>query len=194
MKTVENKSSKLAQMSVDALKALLQKCLDNTLKNLRLAAQIVKVLTAKGVDLADIDPTMLGYLRRIGDKQLLPEFFLAWREKPVFNYARNLPLSLQKAVIENKPLEITVLKESGADSYLCEPKNMNHAQAAQVFARDHIRDKGEQISWLRSKQATKAKIEPETLPYTILKNKVHFHRNCVMTVREIRALLKTMTN
>jgi len=184
--------SELATKSDAELLDLLNEYLGWTVRGLVGAAEVVTLLDGRGVDLSGINKTILGYLRKIASGQLHPQLLVGWRELPVYNHARTLPMLNQQEVVDNKPIRVVTMKEGGgADAWLCEPRSMTGATAKQVFARDHIRDEGEQIAWLRGQ--VKPETKPDPLPYTIQGRAVVFNRACRLTLKDLKALVKAIS-
>jgi len=187
---------KLARMNESQLIGLLDNCLRLTAESLKRAAQVVKLLDSKGADLSELNQTMLGYMRKIGAGQLHPDLLVTWRETPVYNRARLLPMPVQEAVISNKPIKVAVIKDNGEfNATLMEPRAMTPAIAKQALAPDHIRTYEEQIAYLRSAQnvaAVKA-TKPEPMPYSIVGKAVVFNRPCRLTIKDLKNLVKQLT-
>jgi len=182
----------LAKQSNPELLDLLNEYLGWTAEGLMGAARVVKILDERAVELPEMNRTVLGYLRKIASGQLHPQLLVGWRELPVYKHARTLPMLNQQEVVDNKPIRVVAMKGGGgADAWLCEPRSMTGATAKQVFARDHIRDEGEQIAWLRGQ--VKPETKPDPLPYTIQGRAVVFNRACRLTLKDLKALVKAIS-
>lgn len=189
--TIPALKSNLDKYTETQLRTMLSKYLGLTVTSLQRSAKIVQELDKRGIDLSDMNAVVLQHLRRIADKQLLPQLLIGWRETPIFAYARYLPTTIQAGIVANKPIQVITLKEGGkVDEWQCEPRNMPANIARQVFARDHIRDEAEQVAYLRGKQPQQTR--PDPLPYVISGKIVLFNKPCRLTLRDLKGLVKSI--
>ena len=92
------------------------------------------------------------WLRKIAYGQVLPDIVAMYHAKAsILSRISALSVPEQRRIAEDKPLAVVELSEAGPTHRLVHPSRMEAVEAQQVFARDHIRDQGEQVSWLKSR-------------------------------------------
>lgn len=139
-------------MTTAQLREELAKSLRITVEQLVRMAAIVRLLQDRGDELVDIRLSILNYLRKIAYGQILPELVVKFQSAPLLlNRASQLPLPDQKKLIGDAPVKLVIFENGRTDHRLLDPLKMNAVEIRQVFARDHIRDDAEQVSYLRSK-------------------------------------------
>jgi len=109
---------------------------------------IVRVLENRQVDLSVLRIGILPLLRKIAYGQLLPGLVARFAGKgQLLKYVQNLAIPDQKRLLAGEKMRVLLLGDGGTDALMVEPERMTSKQIMQVFD-DHIRDDGEQRSWL----------------------------------------------
>ena len=163
------------------------------------AGEIVAELLAADPDAIDDICTAIPGLQRdvvyrfeaIGRKEIHPRLLLS--DAPGIKKLASMPYSVQEAYIDN-PISVTVACNGNADVLLVKAESLTSDQCRQVFAKNHVRDAGEQRAWIESERQKKsiASESPEVLPYSVVGGKVTFRRNCTITKREMKQILSIM--
>lgn len=105
---------------------------------------------------------------------------------------KRMPYSDQKKYI-NDPLEVYIERDGSSDILLVKLENLTGSQVRQVFAKDHIRSRGEQRAWIESEKMKRdmdrlPKVEKS--PYTICRDgTVVFSEGVRMGVSELGRLI-----
>lgn len=116
----------------------------------RLAA-IVRRLEELGDDLSDVELSLLPQLRKVAYGQLLPDLVLELQGRPsLLRKVSALPLPDQRKIATGVPLKVM---QGDGDHRLVPPLKLTDSEVSQVLGDDHIRDEGEQASWLRDRES-----------------------------------------
>lgn len=122
-------------------------------------AAIVKRLEELGEDLTDMEISMMPQLRRIAYGQVSAELVVSLLGKTtLLRKASALPLPDQKKLAEGKPVKVAL---ADGDFRMVPAKDLTSKEVKQVFAADHIRDEGEQASWLRAHAPAPVTVDAE---------------------------------
>jgi hypothetical protein len=115
-------------------------------------ACIVRVLEERGENLQELKLGIVVILRKIAYGQVLPELVAKYSTNPnLIRYATALPIPDQQRIVEGTTIRVMILAPDGTtDARHIEPHKLSPREIQQVFAADHIRDDGEQVSYLRS--------------------------------------------
>lgn len=106
---------------------------------------------------------------------------------------RRLSLEEQRKWI-SQPLPLLIKSAGGWEELLVELFNLTADQAAQIFARDHVRSIPEQRAWIEDVQI-KALADPiPDLPYRIIKKEIIFLTPPRLKKRDLQRLLKELEN
>ena len=82
----------------------------------------------------------------------IPELLVALQGSPMLlDRVSALPLPDQRRIAAGEPLKVVVTDDGKTTHRLVEPSRMNRFEIFQVFAKDHIRDDGEQVGFINSK-------------------------------------------
>lgn len=154
---LETAVSALSELDTEKLRAELAKAFRVTVEQIVRMAAIIRILEDRGDNLDDLKFGLLGYLRKVAYGQVMPEVVVKLQSAPLL-MARvaSLPIPDQKRVITEDPIKVTVIDDGVTTHRLISPLKMNASEIRQVFARDHIRDESEQISWIRSRPSRAA--------------------------------------
>ena len=127
--------------------------MDQIKQRLIRCAAIVRVVDERGDELgAFVFRPIVHWLRKIAYGQVLPDIVAMYHAKAsILSRISALSVPEQRRIAEDKPLAVVELSEAGPTHRLVHPSRMEAVEAQQVFARDHIRDQGEQVSWLKSR-------------------------------------------
>jgi len=101
---------------------------------------------------------------------------------------RKLPRSQQTAALDNG-VEMLINGSEG-DTLVVKVENLTPKQAKQVFAKDHVRSKGEQRAYLESQFAPPAK--EYRASYEIRRGVLHINAATKLTRKEITRILMEM--
>jgi hypothetical protein len=150
--------SQLASLSTDELRSRLAQALALTAESLLEMACIIRTLEDRGEDLHELKLGILPLLRKIAHGQVLPELVAKYSSNAVLlRYATTLPIPDQQRIASGEPLRVLILNPDGTtDARRVEPHKLSTRDMPQVFAADHIRDEGEQVSYIRSRKPTTA--------------------------------------
>lgn len=136
----------------DRLREELAKAFRVTVEQIVRMAAIIRILETRGENLDDLKFGLLGYLRKVAYGQILPEVVVRLQSAPLLmTRVSQLPIPDQRKVIGGEPFRVVTIEDGITSHRLIEPTKMNSAEIRQVFAKDHIRDDGEQVSWIRSR-------------------------------------------
>jgi hypothetical protein len=160
----ESEMKRLHGLSTQKLKDELLDVVAASVKQLITIGVIVRIIEERGGDLNDFRVGLFHFVRRIAYKQLLAEVVARLNGNPrLLNCVASLPIPDQRTVIGGDGIKVIIIDGNGkTDSRLVDPIKMSAREISQVFAKDHIRDDGEQISWIRSRVAmpTKTNVLP----------------------------------
>jgi hypothetical protein len=114
-----------------------------TVTNLIRMAEVVAELERRNADLSRLRCSMVGHLRRIAAKQLLPEAVLAFQFRPaILNSVAQLPVAEQQRLVESPEVEVYMPGTDATETVELENLHINQARA--VFGNGRIRTPAEQ--------------------------------------------------
>lgn len=144
----------LAALPSEELRRRLAQALSLTAESLVEMACIIRTLEDRGEDLGELKFGVLGILRKIAHGQLWPELVAKYMNNAVLlRYATTLPIPDQQRIATGEPLRLLILNPDGTtDARHVEPHKLSTRDMPQVFANDHIRDEGEQVTYLRARR------------------------------------------
>lgn len=144
---------KFSSMSTEELKDELKRHWEVGVDRIIRVSAIIRILEDRGEDLSDVRNGMLHYFRKVAFAQLLPAVIEKFVGQPLLlNRAAAMPISDQERLIADSPLKLMSIENGKTDHRMVEPTKLRAAEIRQIFARDHLRDEGEQVSWLREKR------------------------------------------
>ena len=150
----------LAALDTEQLRAELAQSLRLTAAALVRLAWILRTLEERGEDLGELHAGLPWYLRLIAYGQLLPEAVVRFAGNPsLLRRIAGLPLPDQRRLADGEPVKLLVRAEAGTDYRPADPLKMTAAQLGQVFARDHLRGRDEQILLLEDRRTRPAKVQ-----------------------------------
>jgi len=150
--TIEQAVTTYMAMSTNDLQTVFNRCLSSIAENIVHMAAIVRVLEGRGQDLTNVKNGMLPLLRRIGCGQVLPEIVSQFNGFPkLLRKAQALPLADQRALLGGTPIPVAFVTDKGTTHRVIAPLSMSPGEVDQVLANDHIRDIGEQVSYIAAK-------------------------------------------
>ena len=152
----------LASMSKEQLRAELIRLLGVAASDLMRMGKVVCLLDKMGEDLHGLKIGLVSHLRRIGQGQMLPEVVVMFAgSDAMIRRVGSLPLSDQKKLVEGGTVELLVGDGKGGHTYLAaDPMELTGEQIDQVFAKDHLRNRGEQKLILELKKTVKERKRP----------------------------------
>lgn len=143
--------------------------------------------------LPDFSERIWSQLELMGRHQVLPQLLLS-TSIPYREQLKRLPFTQQKRIVEDRePIELLVNED---DILKVDVNSLTPEQAKQVFRGDHMATLGEQKAWLvdREGKAKLTKGDPiDSMPYVIQGNKLLVKRNTQFTLRDLRNIIKLMT-
>jgi len=156
---LQDVAAEYADKTTDELVAALKDAMGVTVKSLCRVAVLVRLLKERGYDLSELRIGMVAWLEKIAYGQVLPEIVQRYHGSSlIMRKLAGLPLDEQRRVASDEPLQVLTFDESGRPTHrLVAPSKMTPAEAHQVFAADHIRDLGEQRSYLESRKPRTAR-------------------------------------
>jgi len=117
-------------------------------RSIKYGAALVCAMIAKGesLPLECLPKSMIRMLVAVHERGLCPRLVT----HPQGRLAFGLSCSEQESFANDEPVELMV---GNGDTLMVQPSKMTGKQLKQVYARDHIRDLGEQRAWLESRRA-----------------------------------------
>jgi S1-C subfamily serine protease len=148
---IETDYDAMAGWDVARLQAEWRECLGFTAARLARMAAIVRRLDEAGAELDSLQGRMLSNLRRIASGTATPELVVACLgDGSRLTRVLALPGDVQDRVASNVAFPVACLGPDGNHTHRMVPvQSMNDTEFRQVFAADHVRDLGEQVSWQR---------------------------------------------
>jgi len=135
---------------------LIRNCLARTVADFIVLAKGVHEAGRRGIDLSEVQLPVVHLLRKIACGQLLPDAMVKLGGTMVLGRVASLPLPDQQRVIDlvdrGQGINVARFENGEIQSVRIPVAHLSRKQISQVFARDHIRDDVEQVSWLRNKQ------------------------------------------
>lgn len=127
----------------------------------------------------------------IGRQKLYPQLLAS--SGPGINNLIKMPYSLQKKHSVD-PIPVLIESEDGYDTLMISVYNLTPSQCRQVFAKNHVRDEAEQRAVIESekREALRAGIPTEHLPYYIKGNRLIVRRDTELTKTDIKNILKML--
>ena len=177
---------------IEQFKSVLFEAGDGLLKAGKIVCEIVDS-HPEGLDAIcklcpEFSPEFIKRFEDIGRLKIHPQ--LMFTGGPGVERLRKLPYSLQeKHLIE--PLPLVILKEKGGVEILqVDVRNLDAAQAGQIFTQTGIRSEAEQRAWIESRRM-KAIAPPASagLPYRVQGKKIIFMEPCTLTTEELAKIL-----
>lgn len=148
-------------------------------KNPRVKEQILK-------NHPELSASILATFEKIGRGELHPMLLLS--ESPGYIAARKLPYSDQERIVNEKKVELLLLKDGRADVINADVRTLTAEQAKQAFDKDHVRTPAEQRLYLEDK----ARPSLVTTSWIIEGDTVRFRKGVTLSVRQLTALLEKM--
>lgn len=153
----ESVAATLAGMTTEQLREELARAVITTAAHFLRLALIVRALESRGEDLSGLRIALLPVLRLIAHGQLVPEAAVRFAEAPgLLRRIAALPSPDQRRLASGEPVELVVRRDDGDDVRLADPLRLTRDQVTQVFARDHLRTRGEQTLILEARTARPA--------------------------------------
>lgn len=153
---LKSKITELEAMSSEEVRRIFFDAARVTVQKLAWMAAAVRVLEDRGDDLADLQTGLLQYVRKIAYGQTSAEVVSHFQGMPMLlERVISLPLPDQDKVLAGP---VKVMLPDG-DSRLVAATRLNRNEIVQVFAKDHIRDDGEQVGFLKSRPPATARPE-----------------------------------
>jgi len=135
----------------------------------------------------DIHRSMWTTIEAVGRHQIAPAIALFGGGRYT-SRIKHLPYALQERIANDELFEYLTPR---GEVLMVDVRTILPEQANQMFNGDSIRTVAEQRSYVEAKRLCPD--EPAIpMPYTIVKHKVVFHKNTVLTVREVEQLLAAM--
>lgn len=148
---VESQMKQMQAYDAPRLREELAKAFRVTVEQIVRMAAIIRLLEDRGENLDDIKSSMLGNLRRVAYGQILPDVMVRFQSVPLLlNRVSMLPIPDQQRLLSDEPIKVMILENGKTDHRLVRPLKMSKSEIQQVFAGEHLRDDGEQVSWLRN--------------------------------------------
>jgi len=129
---------------------------------------------------------------QIGRREIYPQ--LLANTSDGFRKLSACPYREQKLYAEN-PVKLLVYKDNDTATLIVRIDALTHDQVRQVFAKNHVRDLGEQRAWIesqRKKAIEKAITETSSLQeaaFIIKGKRIIFRKGCELTASELAGLL-----
>lgn len=135
----------------ESRRAALNATMLGAVEAVRKGAAILALMEESGDDLSSVPANMLRLLRRVNEQRMLPEVFIELSGRLRSRVAM-LSLPGQRDVLDGKPVPYVIRTADGhgVDVIQVDPRKLEPAQVAQVFADGHIRDDVEQRLWLET--------------------------------------------
>lgn len=149
----ESHVAELSELDLSQLRDEFAKAMIVTVGGVIRLAAIVRVLEDRGEDVSDIQ---FGHmLRRVACGQVLPELVVKLQWQPrLLNKVAMLPIADQRTVAEDRPIKVATVENGARTHRMVRLMQMSPDEVRRVFAKDHIRDVGEQVSMMESEAAT----------------------------------------
>ncbi len=153
---VEHAMAKLRGMSADELREVIGRSMQLTVDSLVTMAAAVRLLEEQGAEI-DLPGPAIGQLRRIAYGQILPSLVARYNQVPLLlNKIAALPLPDQLALSEREAVEVAFLRDGRIDRRNVPLSSLSRDEMHQVFTRDGIRNEIEQVSYIKSREASMA--------------------------------------
>lgn len=186
----------LSSLNTEELRERLGKALEITATHLIEMAAIVRLLEERGEDMSDLRFGLLQYLRKIAFGQLLPEVVVKFQSSPLLmGRVAALPIPEQERVVNRGEITVVLIRDGGEiDRRLVPATSLSQSEIRQVFAPNHMRNEGEQVSWLRERRPKKEAGEQVKRPIKIQRTRggVLVEKTTFISIEELRSLLKDL--
>lgn len=180
--------------SDDQLMETLVELMSITTDSLVRMAAVLRLLEDRGFDLSEIRIGLKDYIRKIAHGQLLPEVVARLQGHDLLlSRVASLPLPDQRKVVEmiddGTPAKVMCWDDQGTTHRLVPVLRLGKSEVHQVFAPDHIRDEGEQLSWASKRRWQSRPIGQSNAGPIVLDKK----RRCIVVTGEsVRLTLKDL--
>lgn len=197
--TIDAARVELATMTAEQRRATLAQTLGDLAGNMIRLAAVVRAMEEAGDDLADVAHlAVIRYARRIAYGQLLPAAVNEFGGTPLLlGRVAALPMPDQERVTAGESLPVMILTADGhTDKRMVPPLKMSRSEIMQVFASDHLRDEGEQVSWLRERAPAKLEksewVRPKVKLARTRRGIVVRGNDVFLSVEDLRGYLKEL--
>lgn len=183
-------------MSADDLKSELLKALSLSIENLKRAAVLVAILETRGERFEEMEVGGFGilpFLRRIAYGQMLAEVYFGFYGCPSFDRIVSLPIPDQQKCLSTGTIERGRYVEGKVVKQLRPIKELDAAEARQVFAPDHIRSPESQVAYARSREMEKPSAETvDRSPWTVSGHIIVINRPIRLSKKDLQTMLRAI--